>query len=179
MRWWTAAPALALLVCACGSDEQPRGGGADREEKWEGYGSQTIVLFYAEGSIAPRWNEELRLIEVREDPVDRVARALEELLAGPEQVKGRAFPEGVGLEHVFLEEQLGVLTVDFAPVVAELLTRAGSAEEKIAIESLKRTLRVNFPALRSLRILIGGETRETLGGHLDISSPLPLNPGDG
>jgi germination protein M len=167
---------LALLLCGgCGDRGDTDPGDQQTEaEHWEGYGSQTVILFFAEGSLNPSWHEELRPIELQEDPVDRIARVLEELLAGPDQVQGRAFPAGVRLEHLFLEEQGGVLTIDFNPVIGELLTRAGATEERLALESLKRTLQVNFPALRSLRILIGGEARETLGGHLDISRPLPL-----
>lgn len=147
-------------------------------ESWEGYGSQTAVLFFAEGGLEPLWHEELRLIELQSDVVDRVDRCLQELFRGPERGLGRAFPPGASLEHIFLEEREGVLTLDFSPVTAQLLLRAGSVEERIALESLMRTLRVNFHSVRQLRILVGGETVETLGGHLNMSRLLPLG-GDG
>ena len=132
------------------------------------------MLFFAEGGAEPQWSEELRAIELQEDPAERVARCLEELFRGPEKGMGRAFPPGVELEHLFLEEAQGVLTLDFNPITVQLLTRAGSVEERIALESLRRTLRVNFPALRSLRILVGGQVVETFGGHMSVARPLTL-----
>ena len=48
----------------------------------------------------------------------------------------------------------------------------------MALEALQRTLRVNFPAVRSLRILVGGQVVETFGGHLSIVRPLALTETD-
>ncbi len=80
----------------------------------------------------------------------------------------------MAIEHVFLEEAQGLLTLDFHPSGIERLRRAGSVEERIALEALKQCLRVNFPSLRRLRILVGGETAPTLGGHLNISRPISI-----
>jgi spore germination protein GerM len=143
-------------------------------EPWEGYGSQTVILFFSEGGLDPTWREELRPIELQEDPVERMARTLEELFRGPERGLGRALPPGAALEHIFLEEGNGTLTLDLSPVTSQILLRAGSIEEQIALEAIKRTLRVNFPALRRLRILVGGRVTETLGGHLNIARPLVI-----
>jgi spore germination protein GerM len=165
---------LLVLAPACGEKETPAPLPAEQAESWEGYGSQTVLLFFAEGGVEPRWREELRVVQLEDDPVDRIARALQELLRGPERGLGRAFPPGMELQHVFLEEREGLLTLDFSPVSANILTRAGSQEERIALSALRRCLRANFPAVRRLRILVGGETVESLGGHLNISRPLIL-----
>ncbi|MCP4546425.1 MAG: GerMN domain-containing protein [bacterium] len=163
-----------LLLLSCLPVDETESPVPAETDTWEGYGSQTVVLFFAEGGLEPTWQEELRVIELQEDPADRIARVLEELLHGPERGLGRAFPPGASLEHIFLEERSGVLTLDFNPVTVQLLIRAGSVEERIALEALKRVLRVNFPAVRHLRILVGGAATETLGGHLNIARALPL-----
>ncbi|MBN2172401.1 MAG: GerMN domain-containing protein [Candidatus Krumholzibacteriota bacterium] len=165
---------LLVLAAGCGPGEAPAPPEGAEPETWEGYGSQTVVLFFAEGSLEPAWREELRVIELHTDPADRVARALEELFRGPEQGRGRAWPPGTRLAHVFLEDREGLLTLDFHPSTVGLLTRAGSLEERLALESLRRTLRVNFPELRAVRILVGGEPAASLGGHLSTARPLRL-----
>ena len=166
---------LALVIGACDRSEGPAPPPVELAETWEGYGSQTAVLFFATGGLDPVWREELRAVELKEDPVDRIERALVELLRGPEAGAGRAFPPGMELEHVFLEEQQGMLTLNFSVASAALLTRAGSLEERIALEALRRCLRVNFPAVRRLRILVGGEPTESLGGHFSLAEPLRLD----
>jgi hypothetical protein len=170
-----AALTGALAADGCGRDEGPAPPPIELAETWEGYGSQTAVLFFAEGGLDPVWREELRAVELKDDPVDRIERVLLELLRGPEEGAGRAFPAGMELEHVFLEEQQGLLTLNFSPASAALLMRAGSLEERIALEALRRCLRVNFPAVRRLRVLVGGELTESLGGHLGLSEPLRLD----
>ncbi len=169
--------AFPLLFLACSPGGEDGGETAGEQERWEGYGSQTVVLFFAEGSLDLVWREELRAIELQADVSDRAARTLEELFRGPEEGLGRAFPPGAQLDHVFLEERDGLLTLDFNPVTAQLLVRAGSLEERVALEALLRTLRVNFPAVRSLRILVGGQEAESFGGHLSIARPLVLSEG--
>ena len=172
------APLLILLLLAllagCGSRQETEDLENITAEGWEGYGSQTVVLFFADEREEPRWFEELRVVELHEDSADRVARCLRELFRGPEKGKGRAFPPGTQLAHLFVEDAEGLLTLDFSPATAQLLTRAGSVAERVALESLRRTLRVNFPELKRLRILVGGQPAETLGGHLSVSRPMTL-----
>lgn len=169
--------ALALLLAAgaCGRDEGPAPPPEETADAWEGYGAQTVVLFFAEGGLSPVWHEELRAVELKEDPVERIERTLVELMRGPADGTGRAFPPGMEVAHVFLEERQGLLTLDFSAASAGLLTRAGSLEERIALEALGRCLRINFPAVRRLRILVDGEPAASLGGHLSLSEPLRLN----
>jgi len=171
--------AMALTAAACGprDAESPALLPAEGADSWDGYGSQTVVLFFAEGDLEPIWREELRVIELAEDPSERVELTLAALFSGPERGLGRAFPPGMAIEHVFLEEAQGLLTLDFHPTGIEQLKRAGSIEERIALEALKQCLRVNFPSLRRVRILVGGETVPTLGGHLNISRPLSIGGG--
>ncbi|MBM4119007.1 hypothetical protein FJ251_14985, partial [bacterium] len=124
---------LLLLAAGgpgCDRQEGPAPAPVETGESWEGYGSQTAVLFFAEGGLDPVWHEELRVVELKDDSVDRIERTLLELLRGPERGAGRAFPPGMELEHVFFEEGAGLLTLDFSSASAAQLTRAGSLEER-------------------------------------------------
>jgi spore germination protein GerM len=162
-------PLLLLAACAGESPEPP----AEVPESWEGYGNQVRVLYFAEGSTSLQWREEARALEILEDPAARIEATLNELLAGPREVNGRAFPLGCGLEQVFVESD-GTLTLDFSESSAQRLSRAGSLEERVAMAALSRTLRVNFPELRRMRILVGGKQCESLGGHLYTGGLLSL-----
>jgi len=166
--------ALLVLVAGCGGEGPPPE--PPDEEAWEGYGSQVCVLFFAEGALDLSWHEEARAVEILEDPADRVAAVMGELFRGPGQVEGRAWPEGTRLEQLFLEAD-GTLTLDFEEASLRRLSRAGSLEERVALESLRRTLRVNFPEIGGLRILAGGQPRESLAGHLWTGSILRMKEG--
>ncbi|MDP6418583.1 MAG: GerMN domain-containing protein [Candidatus Krumholzibacteria bacterium] len=162
---------LVLLACAPDAPEEAR---VPDEQLWDrSYGSQIRVLFFAEGSLDLRWREEARSLALQEDPADRIEVTLKELLRGPLQGKGRAFPEGSRMRQLFLEEG-GHLVLDFGQETAQLLRWAGSVEERVALEALKRTLRVNFPELESLRILIAGQRQASLAGHLLIDERIEL-----
>ena len=154
---------VLLLLVGCGSGGPPPE--PPGEEAWEGYGSQVCVLFFAEGALDLDWHEEARAVEILEDPADRVAAVLGELFRGPGQVRGRAFPAGTRVDQVFLEAD-GTLTLDFSATTSRRLLRAGSLEERVALESLRRTLHVNFPEIVDLRLLVAGEPVEAMGGHL-------------
>ncbi len=160
---------LLLLACSRDASEPP----PDLPEVWEGYGNQVRVLYFAEGSTDLRWREEARALEIQADPAARVESTLDALLDGPREVDGRAFPLGCGIEQVFVESD-GTVTVDFSLSTARRLARAGSLEECVSMAALRRTLRVNFPELKQIRILVAGEQRESLGGHLYTGGLLPL-----
>ncbi len=47
------ALALGAALAGCGRDEGPAPAPPEAAETWEGYGAQTVVLFFAEGGIEP------------------------------------------------------------------------------------------------------------------------------
>jgi len=159
------APLLILLLLAllagCGSRQETEDLENITAEGWEGYGSQTVVLFFADerrsptGSRAARGRAERRLRRPR-GPLSQGA------IPGAGEGQGARLSAGTQLAHLFVEDAEGLLTLDFSPATAQLLTRAGSVAERVALESLRRTLRVNFPELKRLRILVGGQPAETL-----------------
>lgn len=86
-------------------------------------------------------------------------------------------PETFPLRSVYLDGTR--LYLDVSPE-ALLELSGGSEEEIIAIESIKRTLSWNLPALDRLQFLVDGQPRRTLGaagedaGHLAIFQPILL-----
>ncbi len=162
-------PLLILAACSREAAEPP----PDLPEVWEGYGNQVRVLYFAEGSIDLRWREEARALEIEADPAARIESTLRAMLDGPREVDGRAYPLGCGIEQVFVESD-GTVTVDFSQTTARRLARAGSLEERVSMAALRRTLKVNFPELKRMRILVAGEQRESLGGHLYTGGLLSL-----
>ncbi len=100
------------------------------------------------------------------------AAALAELLRGPKTA---------GL-HALLSKEARVLSVSIKDKIAyadfsgELVTKfgGGSMTEALAIASIANTL-TDFPGVQRVQILVEGRRVETLGGHMDISRPLPRN----
>ena len=52
---------------------------------------------------------------------------------------------------------------------------SGILSEQLAVDSIARTLEINVPALRRLKILIHGEEVDTLAGNVDLTGFFDLN----
>jgi hypothetical protein len=78
-------------------------------------------------------------------------------------------PRGVSLRELFITSQ-GVAYVDLSQ---ELVTNhpGGSSGEELTVFSLSQTLVANFPAVKTVRILVEGREIQTLAGHLDLTIP--------
>ena len=91
------------------------------------------------------------------------------LLSGPTLGGEPLFPPRTKL--LGIEESEGLATVDFS---RELLTAhpGGSLSELKTVYGLVNTLAENFPYIRGVRILVEGESVETLKGHVDLRGAL-------
>ena len=66
----------------------------------------------------------------------------------------------------------GVATVDFSREFLENFS-GGSTQEALTLNSIAHTLVDNSGGkIRSVRILVEGETADTLGGHFDLTEPV-------
>ena len=65
-----------------------------------------------------------------------------------------------------------LITIDLSNDLAKGAVNFGGRDEMLTISCLTNTFLANFPGFDSLQILIEGEKRETLAGHIDISQPL-------
>ncbi|MEW6515707.1 MAG: GerMN domain-containing protein [candidate division FCPU426 bacterium] len=68
----------------------------------------------------------------------------------------------------------GMLVVDFEKTV-QYNQSVSAQEELAAVRSLLKTLVMNFPEVKAVKFLIGGQEAEALAGHVDISRALCLD----
>lgn len=72
------------------------------------------------------------------------------------------------LRSVYLIDP-GVAVVDMNAAFADQ-HRSGILIEQLTVDSLVQTLATNVPGINRVRILIEGDTRETLAGHADLTN---------
>ena len=118
---------------------------------------------------------EQRLVAVRRElpPGLGVARAsLTELLEG-EVPTGCERPLPAGAKLRGLTVAGGLATVDFS---RELVTgfRGGSDNEGVTVYAIVDTL-TSLPTVERVRLLVEGKPVSTIGGHLDLSTPLKFD----
>jgi spore germination protein GerM len=132
--------------------------------------SVRVTLFFADGS-AGRLRPEERDIP-RPSGAGAFLRALfEELARGP-ATSGLVgvLPPRIQLRNGFLMPG-GLVVIDLA-VDASL--SFGSAEELAIVATLVDTVLQNVANSDRVRILVNGEPAESLGGHVDLTRPLPF-----
>ena len=107
------------------------------------------------------------------DPTLRAKQVLNTLLAGPVDVRLRTLPpDAVLLAFYMLPD--GTAIVDFSEALATA-TPSGIASEQMAVDSIAKTLEMNVPQVRWLKILIHGQEVDTLAGHLDLTRTFLVN----
>lgn len=132
--------------------------------------SNRVKLFFAspEGLLAP----EIRELPRADSTYDRVRQIVEALLQGPRSRRVRSqFPRKADLLGLYLTT--GTVVLDLSSdwqsgmdgVVAELLRVYG----------LVNSILLNCPELQAVVILVEGRPVETLGGYVDVASPLVEN----
>jgi germination protein M len=105
------------------------------------------------------------------DPVLFARELLDAEAAGPKTAGLlAAFPEKMSTRSVFLPGS-GLVVVDLN-VDADWARKAGSDEEMTAVGAVVDTLLQNLAGTGSVRLLVNGNSVETLAGHIDISSPI-------
>ena len=126
-------------------------------------GSIQIKLYVPAGSgqsLATE-DQEIQL----DDSVQKQVRQVVELLVR----RSASFPSGVEVRDVFITSQ-GVAYVDFSPELVQDHPGGTSAEE-LTVFGLSHTLVVNFPVIKTVKILVEGREIQTIAGHLDLTIP--------
>jgi spore germination protein GerM len=126
---------------------------------------KTVTLFF------PREDDGLLVPETREIPSDAsVAReaeeAVAELIKGPRGELVAPVPPEARLERLFITRD-GTAYADFNRELAEKHP-SGTEAEIATIYSIVDTLAYNFPSIKKVVLLVDGEERETLSGHLSL-----------
>lgn len=128
-------------------------------------------IFFAVGSdrCAP---VELELA-LSADPAQRARQVLHALIANPATPEQRTIPAGTILMGFYILPD-DTAIADFSDTLASELP-SGIMSEKLAVDSVARTLESNVTTLHRLKILIHGQEVETLAGHLDLTGFFDLN----
>jgi len=136
-------------------------------------GDRAVVLVFPEWD-ASGYVTERRRIPSRGRAEEDLQALLEQLCAGPNRSGAiSALPSRTRIMAAFLDAGGERAVLDFS---TELVVRhpGGSAAEAATLTSILRTVALNFPSLRSCRILVDGGEVETLGGHLALGGEFDL-----
>ncbi len=134
--------------------------------------TRKIVLFFLSEADTLLHPEE-REITASSSIVRQAKQAVEELIKGSNKGYISPFPRETKLRELFLTGD-GVAYVDFSEEIVEKHL-SGSSAEISTIFSVVNSLAYNFETIKKVFILIEGQERETLGGHINLNRPfLPL-----
>jgi hypothetical protein len=133
---------------------------------------QEVTLFFSDA------NERFLIPEKRfipkENGLEQQAQEMvKALLSGSKTGLVNTFPDNAELQSVKMEGG-DTLLVNFSEsLVAN--HPGGSTAEMATVYSLTNTLTVNMPAIKKVKILIGGKERESLKGHISLKNPFTMN----
>ena len=108
-------------------------------------------------------------ISACDDDRDCIHSLLLGLINGSSQENLSVLPKETKILAVEVENDL--VRVNFSRQLVDFQP-GGSLTELLSIYSLANSLNENFPYLRQLQILIEGEVRQTLKGHVRIDQPI-------
>jgi hypothetical protein len=133
---------------------------------------QEVTLFFSDANerfLIP----EKRFIPKENGPEEQAQEMVKALLAGSKTGLVNTFPEKADLQSVKMEGG-DTLLVNFSESLATNHP-GGSTAEMATVYSLTNTLTVNIPAIKKVKILIGGKERESLKGHIGLKNPFTIN----
>ena len=99
---------------------------------------------------------------------------VEELIKGPKTNSVQTIPSGVIIKSIKIKKD-GLAVIDFSRELSRNHP-GGSLAEMQTIYSIVNSLLLNISSLKEVQILVDGNSRETLKGHLELGSPLQSNP---
>lgn len=132
---------------------------------------QVMLLYPSEkdGLLAP-FTSAVEVSETPQQEMTELLRAYLSTVPGGNMVN--PFPERTVLRALYLEEN-GRAVVDLDQWAFE---GGGTDTETYRIYGMINTLCYNYPEIRSVKILIDGQERETLLGHIDLLGYIPPEP---
>jgi hypothetical protein len=114
---------------------------------------------------------EEREVAFSSDLARQVRTVVEELARGPQTPLVATLPENTRVLDVFVLAR-GVAYVNLSAGAASGLP-GGSKAELHTVYSVVNTIVTNFPAITRVQILVDDRPVASLGGHVDLSRPLP------
>jgi len=129
---------------------------------------QEVTLFFSDANerfLVP----EKRFVPKETEPEAQAQEIVRALLAGSKTGLVNTFPEKAELNSVRMEGS-DTLVVNFREDLPAQHP-GGSAAEMATVYSLTNTLTANIPAVKKVKILIGGKEGESLKGHIGLHHP--------
>jgi len=122
------------------------------------------------------WDDQMNKLVAEERniaKVEGIAReTLQELFKGPaKQGYSATVPRGTRLLDINIKPD-GQCIIDIS---SEACGVASEKQEKTMVESITRTLG-QFPAVKEVVVLVNGQSVDSIGGYIDVSKPLPVDP---
>ncbi len=136
-----------------------------------GAGRRINVRLYFEAPDREGLLPEERDVAFSSDLAQQLQTVVEELAKGSTTGLVATLPEGTRVLEVFVQAR-GVAFVDLSSEVGSGLP-GGSKAELLTVYSIVNTIVTNFPAVSRVRILVDDQPVASLGGHVDVSRPLP------
>jgi hypothetical protein len=132
-------------------------------------------MYWASGAdaVAPTDVE----LALSADPVKRAHQVIDALVTDVPSPEERTLPADTTLLAFYMLPD-GTAIADFSDALTSE-TPSGILSERLAVESIVKTLKSNFPKATRLKILIHGQEVDTLAGHVDLTGFFELNPGAG
>lgn len=130
--------------------------------------TRDVILYFATADGRTLAAESRRINECPTEE-DCLRETVEELIAGPQSGLVAILPEQTRLRGVTVTDSL--VTLDFSREFASAHP-GGTQSELLTVYGLADTLTANFPHLRQVRLLVDGESVETLKGHVDLRQPV-------
>ncbi len=160
--WWRSGGSVSEVARRIGVPEvlRPRG--------W------AVTLYFAD----PRWTRLVPETRTLRQPAEGSVAAIEALVKaladGPRDGAAPVLPAGARLRAAYLGTD-GVAVLDFDPGGLAGFEPGGVAGELLTVFAVVHTVAENVDGITAVQILVGGEARETLSGHVKISEPLGPN----
>ena len=134
-------------------------------------GRRISVRLYFEAPDREGLLPEEREVAFSPDLAQQVRTVVEELAKGSTTGLVATLPPGTRVLDVFVQAR-GVAHVDLSSEVASGLP-GGSKAELLTVYSVVNTVVTNFPAVSRVQLFVNDQPATSLGGHVDVSRPLP------
>ena len=136
-----------------------------------GAGRRINVRLYFEAPDREGLLPEERDVAFSSDLAQQLRTVVEELAKGSTTGLLATLPGGTRVLEVFVQAR-GVAFVNLSSEAGSGLP-GGSKAELLTVYSVVNTIVTNFPAVSRVRIVVDDQPIASLGGHVDISRPLP------
>ena len=132
------------------------------------------VVIYFSDSEGEYLVGEKREISKKNEVKEEAKEAIVELIKGPKSKLIPTLPPRTKLLTLQINDA-GLAKVNFSSALSKDHP-GGSSAEMMTVYSIVNSLSLNFPQIKRVQILIGGEPAETIRGHLSLEQPISPKP---